>query len=158
MLCRSFFGCIVVASVTSEGNSALLPANVIYNRRYVQWGLMNFQPQNFQLYNKSLKDWSFEKQSILFPSGPVIKCLMFYRSVTSLPLRRFVFYIEAIAKREWHASHWWRSARDHGKDQNERRGDVSPVFSFPPPFAPKFSWRERRLGTRQNTYSSKQRL
>ena len=111
---------------------------------------MNFQPQNFQLYNKSLKDWSFEKQSILFPSGPVIKCLMFYRSVTSLPLRRFDFYIEAIAKREWHASHWWRSARDHGKDKNERRGDVSPVFSFPPPFAPKFSWRERRLGTRQN--------
>ena len=93
---------------------------------------MNFQPQNFQLYNKSLKDWSFEKQSILFPSGPVIKCLMFYRSVTSLPLRRFVFYIEAIAKREWHASHWRRSARDHGKDKNKRRGDVSPVFSFPP--------------------------
>ena len=144
--------------MTSEGNSALLPANVTYNRRYLQWGFMNFQPQNFQPYNKSLKDWSFEKQSILCPSGPVIKCLMFYRSVTSLPLRRFVFYIEAIAKREWHASHWWRGARDHGKDKNERRGDVSPVFSFPPPFAPKFSWRERRLGTRQNTYSSKQRL
>ena len=95
----SFFGYIVVASMTSEGNSALLPANVD-RRPSIQWGLMNFQPQNFQLYNRSLKDWSFGKQSILFNSGPVIKCLMFYRSVTSLPLRRFVFYTKAIAKRE----------------------------------------------------------
>ena len=62
---------------------------------------MNFQVQNFQLYNKSLKDWSLGKQLILFPSnfnvfwgfasgniailgkqnelfpfGPVIKCLI----------------------------------------------------------------------------------
>ena len=105
---------------------------------------MNFQPQNFQLYNKSLRDWSFGKQSILFPPGPVIKCLMFYRSVTSLPLRRFVFYTEATAKSEWHASDPWRSARNHGKKKNERRGDVLPVFSIPPSFAPKFSSRERR--------------
>ena len=29
------------------------------------------------LYNKSLNDWSLGKQWILFPSGPVTKCLMF---------------------------------------------------------------------------------
>ena len=28
----------------------------------LQRGLMNFQLQNFQLYNKSLKDWSLGKQ------------------------------------------------------------------------------------------------
>ena len=28
------------------------------------------------LYNKSLNDWSLGKQWILFPSGPVIKCLL----------------------------------------------------------------------------------
>ena len=40
--------------LTSEGNSALLPANVD-RRRPLERGLMNFQLQNFQLYNKSLK-------------------------------------------------------------------------------------------------------
>ena len=30
---------------------------------------MNFQLQTFQLYNKSLKDWSLGKQLILFPSN-----------------------------------------------------------------------------------------
>ena len=41
-------------------------------------GLMNFQIQNFQVYNKSLKDLSLRKQLILFPEaelfppGPVI--------------------------------------------------------------------------------------
>ena len=42
--------------LTSEGNSALLPANVD-RRRPLERGLMNFQLQNFQLYNKSLKEW-----------------------------------------------------------------------------------------------------
>ena len=32
-------------------------------------GLMNFQLQIFQLYNKSLKDWSVERQLILFPEN-----------------------------------------------------------------------------------------
>ena len=34
----------------------------------LQRGLMNFQLPNFQLYNKSLKDWSLGKQLIVFPS------------------------------------------------------------------------------------------
>ena len=77
-------------SMTSEGNSALLPANV--DRRPPL-------PLNvflFVLYNKSLNDWSRGKQFILFPStaprgnieilgnqnelfpsGPVIECLLF---------------------------------------------------------------------------------
>ena len=42
--------------LTSEGNSALLPANVD-RRRPLERGLMNFQLQTFQLYNKSLKEW-----------------------------------------------------------------------------------------------------
>ena len=43
-------------SMTSVGNSALLPANV--DRRVpLQRGLMNFQLQNFQLYNRSSEDW-----------------------------------------------------------------------------------------------------
>ena len=42
--------------LTSEGNSALLPANVD-RRRPLERGLMNFQLQNFQLYNKSPKEW-----------------------------------------------------------------------------------------------------
>ena len=61
--------------MTSEGNSALLPANVD-QRPPLQLGLMNFQLQNFQLYNKSLEDWSLGKQSILFLPGPVFKCLI----------------------------------------------------------------------------------
>ena len=46
--------------MTSEGNSALLPANVDW-RLPLQRGLMNFQLQNFQLYNKSLNDWSWKR-------------------------------------------------------------------------------------------------
>ena len=45
----------------SEGNSALLPANVD-QRLPLQQGLGYFQRQNFQLYHKSLKDWSLRKQ------------------------------------------------------------------------------------------------
>ena len=41
-------------------------------RPLLQLGLMNFKLQNFQLYNKSLKDWSLGKQLILFPSN--LKC------------------------------------------------------------------------------------
>ena len=37
---------------------------------------MNFQLQNFLLYKKSLNDWSLGKQLILYPLGPVIKCLL----------------------------------------------------------------------------------
>ena len=80
-------------SMTWEGNSTVNKDDR---------GLVNFQLQNFQLFNKSLKDWSFGKQLILFPSnlnvsldsasgyiekvgkqnqlfpwGPVIKYLMF---------------------------------------------------------------------------------
>ena len=40
--------------VTSGGNNALLPTNVD-GRPPLQRGLMNFQLQNFQLYNKSLR-------------------------------------------------------------------------------------------------------
>ena len=43
-----------VKSMTSQGNSAVLPANVD-RRPSLQQGLMNFQFQNFQQYNKSLK-------------------------------------------------------------------------------------------------------
>ena len=46
----------IAKSMASEGNSALLPANVD-RRPPLQQGLMNFQLQNFQLCNKSLKDW-----------------------------------------------------------------------------------------------------
>ena len=55
--------------MTSEGNNAMLPANV-HRWPPLQRGLMNFQLQNFQLYNKSwLNDWSLGKQLILFPSN-----------------------------------------------------------------------------------------
>ena len=47
--------------MTSEGNIAMLPANVD------RWPPL--QLQNFQLYNKTLKDWSLGKQLILFPSN-----------------------------------------------------------------------------------------
>ena len=70
---------IAAISMTSEGNSALLPADV--DRPLpLQRGLMNFQLQNFQLYNISLKDWSLWKQLILFPflNVSVVKCLLFY--------------------------------------------------------------------------------
>ena len=45
--------------MTSEGDNPLLTED-----RRQQWGLMNFQ-----LCNKSLKDWSLWKQLILFPSN-----------------------------------------------------------------------------------------
>ena len=52
-------------SMTSEGNSALLPANVD-RRRPQQRGLMNFKLHNFQLYNKSVKDWYLGKQFFIY--------------------------------------------------------------------------------------------
>ena len=59
--------------MTSEGHSALLPANVD-RRPLLQRGLMNFQLiLIFSAIYKSLKDWSVGKQLVLFPSGPVIK-------------------------------------------------------------------------------------
>ena len=57
----------ITKSMTSEGNIALLPADV-YRRLPLQ-GLMNFQLQNFQLYNKSLKDRSVGRQLILIPEN-----------------------------------------------------------------------------------------
>ena len=85
-------------SLTSEGNSALLPANV--NRRPPV--LLPLHVFLFVLYNKWLNDWSLGNSSFfslesqcfpsaapwgnieilvgkhneLFPSGPVIKCLL----------------------------------------------------------------------------------
>ena len=53
----------VAKSMTSEGNSALLPA-IVNRRPPSQRGLINFQ-----LYNKTLQDWSLGKQLILFPSN-----------------------------------------------------------------------------------------
>ena len=44
-----------------------------------------------------------------------------------LLLRRFVFRTEASAKREGHkVNDWWRNAREHGKDKNERRSPFPP--------------------------------
>ena len=81
---------IAAISMTSEGNSALLPADV--DRPLpLQRGLMNFQLQNFQLYNVSLKDWSLWKQLILFPLNlnvSVIKCLLFYNLAKLISLYR----------------------------------------------------------------------
>ena len=45
-------------SMTSVGNSALLPANVDQQPPLQRGLIINFQLQNLQLYNKSLKDWS----------------------------------------------------------------------------------------------------
>ena len=58
--------------MTLEGNSALLPAYV--NRRPPL--LLPLHLFLFLRYNKSLNDWFLGKQFILFPSGPVIKCLL----------------------------------------------------------------------------------
>ena len=77
--------------MTPEGNSALLPSNV--DRRAPL--LLPLHVFLFVLYNKSLNDWSLGKQFILFPSAaprgnieilgkqielfpsqPVIKCLI----------------------------------------------------------------------------------
>ena len=58
----------VAKSMTSEGNSARLPAKV--NRwPPLQRGLMNSHLQNFYLHNKSLKVWSLGKQIMLFPEN-----------------------------------------------------------------------------------------
>ena len=46
----------IAKSMMLEGNSAMLPANVD-QWLPLQQGLMNFQLQNFQLYNKSLVPW-----------------------------------------------------------------------------------------------------
>ena len=54
----------IAKSMTSEGNSALLPANV--TKRFNEFPASKF-PAN--IYNKSLKDWSLEKQLILIPSN-----------------------------------------------------------------------------------------
>ena len=43
--------------MTSGGNGALLPANVD-RRPTLERDFMNSQLQKFQLYNKSLKEWS----------------------------------------------------------------------------------------------------
>ena len=74
--------------MTSEGNRALLPANVD-RRPPLQRGLMNFQLQKFQLYNKLLKDCSLGKQLILFPVYSREKKLVSlgtsHRSLTAAP-------------------------------------------------------------------------
>ena len=54
-------------STTSEGNSALLPANVD-QRPPLQRRLMNFQLQNFQLYNKSLLKRLVLRETVNFAS------------------------------------------------------------------------------------------
>ena len=75
--------------MTSEGNSALLPANVD-RRPPLQQGLMNFQLQNFQLFNKSHKDWSLWKQSILFPQES--HCFPRVQSFTKYLMFHFKWY------------------------------------------------------------------
>ena len=52
-------------SMTSEGNSALLPANVDRRSPLLLLLLFFF----FLLYNKSLNDWPLGKQLILFPEN-----------------------------------------------------------------------------------------
>ena len=51
--------------MTSEGNSALLPANVDRQPPL----LFPLHVFLFVLYNKSLNDWSLRNQFILFPSS-----------------------------------------------------------------------------------------
>ena len=71
-----------------------------------------------------------------------------FTSSDSLLLRRFVFRkVEASAKREWLVMN------RKGPWEGYRR-QAKPVVSFPPSFAPTFSSRERRLGTRQLLPSS----
>ena len=60
-----FNSAISKVCMLSAGDSALLPRNVD-QRPPLQHGLINFQYQNFQLYDKSLKDWSLRKQLIFF--------------------------------------------------------------------------------------------
>ena len=81
---RNIWAGNIAKSMTSECNSALLPANVD-RRAPLQRGLMNFELQNFQLYNKSLKDWSLGKQSIcsprisMFPEAELWETLRFWK-------------------------------------------------------------------------------
>ena len=102
--------------MTLEGNSALLPA-IVNRRPPSQRGLINFQ-----LYNKTLQDWSLGKQLILFPladsretklfpTGPVMKCLVLGVSnmsifnqeccmnITPLAASPFVFFFIEEKKR-----------------------------------------------------------
>ena len=65
-LTMKLFSANIATSLTSESNSALLPLNVD-RRPPLQRGLMNFQLQNVQLYNKSPTDWSRGKELVLFP-------------------------------------------------------------------------------------------
>ena len=97
-------------SMTSERNSALLPANVD-RRPPLQRGLMNFQ-----LYNKLLKDRFLGKQFILFPVNLNV-------SLSGLGTRHSVF-ISAIFSRTcftkepriWAREGLWRS-RQRERDQ-----------------------------------------
>ena len=62
--------------MTSDGNNALLPANVDRSRDLFH----EFVHENVflrGLYNKSLKDCSLGKQLILFPSAPPWETLRF---------------------------------------------------------------------------------
>ena len=45
-------------------------------------------------------------------------------------------------KKARNTTDWWRSAMDHGKEKEERRSAVSPLFSFPPSLERKFSSRD----------------
>ena len=57
---------------TVSRQKALSARMLTDDRRYsltLQLGLMNLHLQNFQLYNKSLKDWFLGRQIILFPSN-----------------------------------------------------------------------------------------
>ena len=55
--------------MTSEGNSALLPANVDRRSPLLLPLLVFVVVVFFLLYNKSLNDWPLGKQLILFPEN-----------------------------------------------------------------------------------------
>ena len=74
-----------VKSMTSQGNSAVLPANVD-RRPPLQQGLMNFQLQNFQQYNKSLKDGSLGNKINCFPRDQSLSVYCLNDTVTYLRL------------------------------------------------------------------------
>ena len=56
-------------------NSSLLTA--VARDRWNLSAVFKFYVCFVWLYNKSLNDWSLGEQWILFPSGPVIKCLLY---------------------------------------------------------------------------------
>ena len=60
-------------SMTSVGNSALLPANVDRQPPLQRGLIINFQLQNLQLHNKSLKDWSINcfRRISMFPKAVI---------------------------------------------------------------------------------------